>query len=883
MWLNKRRPKEPREKFEKRRRERIALLSQNNSNVSKSSEEEVGNGRAKRTKNIPQDNDVGINTAVAKVANRASSVKKIEAKAEDNSLPLTIVSWNISSAQSSAVAPDVALRTREAPRLIREEILRSQPDIIALQETAYPSFGAEQFGSVGYVSIGSQTALHTNEYVDLLVKKELASDVRQVHLQSLDMNELPVVAAVITMSNNTRITVASLHLPHTKEAAPFRNFLVGSIMDQLVSQSSEGGVIMTGDFNMRDFEDKTTEKLCGGHWKDAWKEVTKSNKETKFTWNSRENLYHGPENFKWTCRLDRCYVKSQKVTLKHFGLIGNHPVDGRDGDYLSDHFGLLVKCDVAPSNAAPRQQEDSKLVNNAISVTSSSAVAGYAKASSSSDDKNKAALRAARLQRFENAGPDLKQLSTKATKTNPKEEVEVIDVDATDWNKSSVASSLDADRALAERLQQEEAMSWGGAQLGSSASVDYSNMRPGVLETMRNKREYLHDDSKTRLSKSQNNFQVFQDSHPQTKSGWVWVTNPEYENNPKARNDSQDDVARMCTEWAGLAKKNLKDRKFKITHKHLIELALKHNVLHGKWLLNIKPENIHTDWPRIRNALFEGKLGSTAKISDEPQNGTHVVCIYCPDFRDKDELLRVRKAISNDVGMYGNSVLRFKLDAVTCLGIYSGNQWKMKTTSYDCGGNNDEDCSTLISTWEKCTQSEGCKSCYPCCLARRPKKPEAENVFPVVGLKYAEATAINGEKVILLRDPENVSPEKVLNQMVPFLPTSIPLSYTDRPVSLFLFQQYDSNAVKVVNASGRRIGHIDRKNAATLSPKMEEMQKELPSQQLQLVVEGTIVSDSDLSVFRPQQSVRIKFKQIPIQAGSTKGARWDDDDVIIIE
>lgn len=78
-----------------------------------------------------------------------------------------------------------------------------------------------------------------------------------------------------------------------------------------------------------------------------------------------------------------------------------------------------------------------------------------------------------------------------------------------------------------------------------------------------------------------------------------------------------------------------------------------------------------------------------------------------------------------------------------------------------------------------------------------------------------------------------------------------------------------------MNASGRRIGHIDKKNAATLSPKMEEMQKELQSQHLQLVVEGTIASDSDLNDFRPQQSVRIEFKQIPIQPS--------DDDVIIID
>jgi len=32
-----------------------------------------------------------------------------------------------------------------------------------------------------------------------------------------------------------------------------------------------------------------------------------------------------------------------------FGLIGNHPVNGTEGDHLSDHFGLTVAVEVAPS------------------------------------------------------------------------------------------------------------------------------------------------------------------------------------------------------------------------------------------------------------------------------------------------------------------------------------------------------------------------------------------------------------------------------------------------------------------------------------------------------------------------------------------------------
>jgi len=721
------------------------------------------------------DDETMIDYSAAKTASpsakKTSTMMKVDADEENEPImSLTIVSWNISSAESSSVAPDLALRTHEAPRLIREEILRSQPDVIALQETAYPSFGAEKFASFGYVSIGSQTALHTDEYVDLLVKRELALGAKRTSLQSFQMKDLPAVAVILTLPNRTRIAITSIHLPHTKEAAPFRKMLCGAIMEQLASQNCDG-IILTGDFNMRDFEDKTTEKLCGGNWVDAWKMVTKSDKETKFTWNSRVNMYHGPENFSWTCRLDRCYVKSEKVTLKHFGLIGNQPVDGKEGDYLSDHYGIVVKCDVASS--------DSTLDNDALSSVGSllpvSTTSKSAANSNSSlrDGTNAAALRAARLQRFEKAANSGTSQHTK------KGNQEIIDLlgDSDDEDDKQFSNSLESDRALAERLQREEEMSAHRAFAKNSiAQVDYSNMRPGVFGTMRNKRAYLQDGDQIQPERGmleqllvaqgisglpfvQDGVTRFKDSHPQAWSsgGWVWVKNPQYAKDPKARVDTEDNVARMSTEWKSLVESNVK-----ITHQHLIDLAEKHNVLHGKWLLYVKAEDIETDWPKIRNAIIEGKLGSTAKISDTPERGSHVVCIYCPNFLDKDELLRVRRSISNEVGMYKTSVLRFKMDAVTYLNLYAGNKWKVKTCSYECGGKKDEECSTLISHWEKCTcaTSNKCKRCY-----KKPKEDnDKEDVFCITGLKHADA---QGEKVTLLREPENVSVQQVFNICIP--------------------------------------------------------------------------------------------------------------------
>eukprot|EP00984_Skeletonema_dohrnii_P020348 scaffold9889_cov96-Skeletonema_dohrnii-CCMP3373.AAC.2 len=518
------------------------------------------------------------------------------------------------------------------------------------------------------------------------------------------MNELPAVAGIITLKNGTRIAIASLHLPHTKEAAPFREVLCGAIMEQLTSQKCDD-IILTGDFNMSDFEDKTTEKLCGGNWVDAWKEATSANPKKKFTWNTAENKYF--DNPPRKIRFDRCYGRGEKLRVTQFDLIGNQPVYGNGGDYLSDHYGIVAKYEVESS--------DSPLVNDATSSDDVASALCNTTSNSAASGSNAAALRAARLQRFENAASSSTNKLT-ARDTKQKEVIE-IDLDG----DCATSTSLESDRALAERLQREEEMSAHRTFAENASQVDHSSVRPGVFDTMRNKQSHsgwgvlqqlVDQGSVSGQPFAQGGTPPFKDSHEQAWSsgGWVWVKNPQYEKDPKARVDKEGNVAKMSSEWKRLVESNVK-----ITHRHLIDLATKHNLLNGKWLLYVKAEDIEMDWPKIRNAIIEGKLGSTAKISDTPdERGSHVVCIYCPNFLDKDDLLRVRRSISNDVGMYKTSVLRFKLDAVTYLDLYAKNQWKLKTTSYECGGKKDEECSTLISSWEKCTcaTSDCCMRCY---------------------------------------------------------------------------------------------------------------------------------------------------------------------------
>ena len=313
--------------------------------------------------------------------------------------PLSIVSWNISSAQPSQVAPNPTLRLQNAPNLIRKEVLRRQPDIIALQETASPSQGKEMFRE--YISIGTRVALHTVEYVDLLVRSEAFSSI-----DFLTLPNLPAVGALLTY-HGTKLAIVSIHLPHTREAAPLRQQLCQSLI-QCIESCNVDDIILIGDFNMRKDEDKSIEQMAGG-LTDAWKEVTNMDKTKNFTWNSRVNLYHGPDCFKFSARFDRCYVRGAKVRLHEFDLVGNRAVQG-EGDYLSDHYGLFVRCGIAisqdsRSNESSDRQSTSMAMglhvpNENIMQTTSS---GYTLDAATGATRHHSAeeIRRLRLQRFE--------------------------------------------------------------------------------------------------------------------------------------------------------------------------------------------------------------------------------------------------------------------------------------------------------------------------------------------------------------------------------------------------------------------------------------------------------------------------------------------------
>ena len=307
----------------------------------------------------------------------------------NNIIPLTLLSWNVSNASPSCMAPDPAQRAKRAPFLIRDECLLPSPDIIALQECPSPSFGRDVFGTHGYISMGTRQS-HCG-YVDLLVREGLTTsssssttvvaeaainDDNYVNVNDskrkrkrpstgtttiiTDFYKIPSVACQIDLPNGVTIAVSSSHLAPYKEGASERLAQCTTLM-KLMTQNGGDNCILLGDFNARAAEDVKIENAAGGKWLDSWK-CTGSDPATKFTWDTFANRYHGDEGFRFKARFDRRYVRGGAVTVNRFGLIGNQSIGGRSGDYLSDHYGLVVGLEVAGKNDLEdnKDQEESK-------------------------------------------------------------------------------------------------------------------------------------------------------------------------------------------------------------------------------------------------------------------------------------------------------------------------------------------------------------------------------------------------------------------------------------------------------------------------------------------------------------------------------------------
>ncbi|KAF8067000.1 translation initiation factor eIF 4e-like domain-containing protein [Lyophyllum atratum] len=119
-----------------------------------------------------------------------------------------------------------------------------------------------------------------------------------------------------------------------------------------------------------------------------------------------------------------------------------------------------------------------------------------------------------------------------------------------------------------------------------------------------------------------------------------------------------------------------------VTVETLDALAQAHGVLSGKWLVYADPHQVDDLWSRIVTAVVASApsgTGGRAKVSPARPDEPHVVCVYVEDYSDGAEVGRVRDALRR-AGVRWR--IGFKPDVYTHLGIYKGNEWRIRPSRY---------------------------------------------------------------------------------------------------------------------------------------------------------------------------------------------------------
>jgi hypothetical protein len=93
----------------------------------------------------------------------------------------------------------------------------------------------------------------------------------------------------------------------------------------------------------------------------------------------------------------------------------------------------------------------------------------------------------------------------------------------------------------------------------------------------------------------------------------------------------------------------------------------------GKWLIFVDPEDVDEIWSNVKEAIEEGRLGSSAKVSTAKPNRLageskqKVICVYTYDWMDEVDVRKIREELRK-IGI--TNKIPYKADEDTLSGKY---------------------------------------------------------------------------------------------------------------------------------------------------------------------------------------------------------------------
>jgi hypothetical protein len=140
------------------------------------------------------------------------------------------------------------------------------------------------------------------------------------------------------------------------------------------------------------------------------------------------------------------------------------------------------------------------------------------------------------------------------------------------------------------------------------------------------------------------------------------------------------DTPGLAMAWEDLCLHSLE----RLTTSHIEELAKKHNVLHGKWLIFVDTSKVDSMWEIIAKAVVNEGLAFEAKVStlhvkpkkakfpkeEKIPQGQHVICVWSENFTDLEDVFALRDKLR---ALGFTSPIGYKPDAYSICGVYQGN------------------------------------------------------------------------------------------------------------------------------------------------------------------------------------------------------------------
>ena len=236
---------------------------------------------------------------------------------------LKILTWNIAGRDLSNSAPK-SWSFRDKLCALRREILRLQPDVLALQEV--PGSGVCAAVPEGLVLIGAAEAHPSGCFAQLYCRPEL--DMRRVGLPQ----STPAVSGRCTV-NECEIMFVSAHLFPSRENDAERAREVRQIFSARVCDS----LVLLGDLNVRPLEVKS---LCDEH-------DLRAMPYSGCTWDPRVNkFYENLQDYRRNGEVFDQVLSSGCVWVEGHRVGNCYEYRAGKKFHLSDHFGLLGFVDV---------------------------------------------------------------------------------------------------------------------------------------------------------------------------------------------------------------------------------------------------------------------------------------------------------------------------------------------------------------------------------------------------------------------------------------------------------------------------------------------------------------------------------------------------------